>query len=131
MMPQELLAAKSSELHQLVDQLVAIVSDAVVQQTPVHTVEGRALSTLLRAGLATIQLLVDCLGDGDVGEHHQLDNGRRVHRSPQPQPRPYVSIFGPVRIERFVYAAGEGQKIEFAAVDARLALPESKFSYLL
>jgi hypothetical protein len=45
--------------------------------------------------------------------------------------RPYVSIFGPVQIERFVYAERKGQAIAFVELDARLALPDSKFSYLL
>lgn len=131
MMPQERLAAKSTELHGLVDNLLTIVSTAVAQQTPVHEVEREAFATLLRAGLATIQLLVDCLGDGDVGATHQLEDGRTLQRSAQPQGRPYVSIFGPVAIERFVYAVRKGQKIEFAELDARLDLPEGKFSYLL
>jgi hypothetical protein len=130
-MPQEIIAAKSERLHEIVDELLTIVSDALQQQTPVHEVEEKAFQTLLRAGLATIQLLVDCLGNGDVGEVYQLPDGRRVKRSLQPQARPYLSIFGPIDIECFVYAEREGQKIEFAAVDARLALPESKFSYLL
>ena len=130
-MPQEIIAAKSEDLHQIVDELLTIVSDAVQQKTPVHKVEGKAFKTLLRAGLATIQLLVECLGNGDVGEVHELPDGRTVKRSPQPQARSYVSIFGPIDLERFVYAKREGQKIEFAEVDARLALPEGKFSYLL
>jgi hypothetical protein len=36
-----------------------------------------------------------------------------------------------MHVERYVYAQRLGQKIEFAELDARLALPESKFSYLL
>ena len=130
-MPQEIIAAKSEYLHQIVDQLLTIVSDAVEQQAPVHEVERKTFETLLRAGSATIQLLVDCLGNGDVGEVYELPDGRTVKRSPQPQARPYVSIFGPIDIERFVYAEREGQKLEFAEVDARLALPQGKFSYLL
>lgn len=130
-MPQEKIAAKSAQLHQVVEELLTIVSDAVEQRTPVHEVEGKAFQTLLRAGLATIQLLIDYLGQGDVGETYQLEDGRMLKRSPQAEPRPYVSIFGAVQIERFVYAEREGQKIEFVELDARLALPDSKFSYLL
>jgi len=131
MMPQQLIAAKSQELHQIVDKLLTIVSNALGQQTPIHEVESQAFQTLLQAGRASVQLLVDCLGDGDVGEEHQLPDGTLLKRSAQPQPRPYMSIFGELDIQRYVYAAREGQAIQFAAVDARLALPESKFSYLL
>ena len=130
-MPQQVIAAKSKELHQIVDQLVTIVSEGVQQQTPIDQVEQKTFDTLLQAGLATVQLLVDCVGDGDLGPEYQLPDTRTVKRSQQPHRRCYVSIFGELNIDRFVYAVREGQKIEFAAVDARLALPESKFSYLL
>jgi hypothetical protein len=129
--PQELIIAKSKQLHETVDQLVTIVADAIQQQTPVHETEKNVFKTLLRAGLATIQMLVDCLGKGDVGEELELADGRLVKRSPTPERRPYVSIFGPVQIERFVYAERKGQAIVFVELDARLALPDSKFSYLL
>ena len=88
MMPEELFAAKSRELHQIVDKLLGIVSDALGAQTPIHEVESKAFQTLLQAGRATVQLLVDCLGDGDMGEEHQLSDGTIVKRSAQPQPRP-------------------------------------------
>jgi hypothetical protein len=130
-MTQQVIVAKSEELHRIVDELLGIVSDAVQQQTPIHHVEKKTFETLLRAGLATVQLLVEVLGKGDVGPAYELPDGRTVQRSPRAEPRPYVSIFGPVQIERFVYAEREGQKIEFAELDARLALPDSKFSYLL
>jgi hypothetical protein len=76
-------------------------------------------------------LLVDCLGNGDVGETYQLPDGRLLKRSEEVHRHPYISIFGPLHIERFVYAVREDQRIEFCEVDARLALPASKFSYLL
>ena len=131
MMPQELIAAKSQELHQIVDELLTVVADAVQQYTPIHEVESKALKVLLRGGHRAVQLLVDCLGDGDVGEEHQLPEGTLVTRSEQPQARSYVSIFGELDITRYVYAQRKGQAIKFAAVDARLALPAGKFSYLL
>jgi hypothetical protein len=131
MLPQQLIAAKSEEVHQVVGELIAIVSDAVEQQSPIHEVESKAFKILLKAGRKALQLLVDCLGDGDVGEEHQIPEGVTVRRSEKPHPRPYLSIFGELEIQRYVYAEREGQEIKFAAVDARLALPESKFSYLL
>jgi len=131
MISNERIAAKRQELHQIVDQLLRHVSEGVEQQTPIHEVESQTFQTLLEAGRTTLQWLIDLQGDGDVGEEHQMLDGKTLQRSPEPHPRPYVSIFGELRIERYVYAQREGQKIEFAAVDARLALPESKFSYLL
>ena len=86
MMPQKRVAAKSQELHQIVDELLTVVSDAVQQYTPIHEVESKALKILLRGGRRAVQLLVDCLGDGDVGEewwraekHRQFRAGGRLH----------------------------------------------------
>ena len=131
MMPQERIAAKSQELHQIVDELLTLVSDAVQQYMPIHEFESRALKVLLRGGHRSVQLLVDCLGDGDMGEEYQLPEGTLLKRSEQPPQRDYVSIFGKIDIQRFVYAQRRGQAIQFAAIDARLALPAGKFSYLL
>jgi hypothetical protein len=131
MMAQELIAAKSAELHQIADEVVTLVSDGVREGMPIHEVELKVFRRLLGAGHAALQLLVDSLGDGDLGEEHQLPDGRTVKRSPDVQKRPYVSIFGELDIKRYVYLEREGQKIELAAVDARLGLPEGKFSYVL
>jgi hypothetical protein len=131
MMPQECVAAKSQELHQVVDEIVTIVADAARNHTPIHEVESKTLKVLLQAGRKALQLLVDCLGKGDVGEEYQLPDGTTVKRSAEPQSREYVSIYGKIDLERYVYAQRKGQAIQFAAIDARLALPAGKFSYLL
>jgi len=131
MIAQEEIVAKSQELHQVVDELVTIVADAVRDHTPIHKVEGKSMKVLLLAGQKALQLLVNCLGNGDMGREHQLPDGTTVKRSDKPEPRPYVSIFGNLDITRYVYAQRKGQAIEFAAIDARLALPAGKFSYLL
>ncbi len=131
MIPERLIAAKSQQLHQIVDQLLTVVSDAVREHTPIHEVESKALQIFLQGGRITVQLLVDCLGDGDMGEEHPMPDGTILKRSAEPQPRPYVSIFGEVNIRQYVYAQREGQAIQFAPLAARLALPESKFSYRL
>lgn len=131
MISNELIAAKRQELHRIVDQLLSQVSQGVEQQTPIHEVESQTFQTLLEAGRATLGLFIEMQGDGDVGKEHQLPDGKVLQRSPEPHTRSYVSIFGELEIERYVYAQREGQKIEFAAVDGRLALPQSKFSHLL
>lgn len=131
MIAQEIIIAKSQELHQVVGELVTVVTDAVRDHTPIHKVEAKGMKILLRAGQKALQLLVDCLGNGDMGEEHQLPEGTLVERSEQPHTRPYVSIFGELDITRYVYAQRKGQAIKFAAIDARLALPAGKFSYLL
>ncbi len=68
---------------------------------------------------------------GDIGEQCELPDGRMLTRSPEPKTREYQSVFGSFTLERYVYAQRPGQKAELIPLDARLALPESKFSYLL
>jgi hypothetical protein len=124
MMAKEMIAAKRAELHGIVDELLGLVSESIEEQVPFHKVELRTFRKLLQAGHAIVQLLVDCQGNGDVGETWDFPDGKTLKRSKEPHPHPYVSIFGPLHIERFVYAVREGQRIEFCEVDARLALPE-------
>ena len=96
MIAEELIAAKREELHGIVDELLGIVSESVEEQVPIHKVELKAFRKLLRAGHTIVQLLVDCQGDGDVGETCDLADGTTVTRSKEPHARPYVSIFGPL-----------------------------------
>jgi hypothetical protein len=131
MIPQSTLDAKSQELHQIVNQLISHVADEAQRQTPIHQIESQVFKTLLQAGRVVIEMLIAAQGTGDVGDEHTLADDRTLKRSAEPQPRRYVSIFGELEISRYVYAARDGQKIEFIPVDARLALPESVFSYLL
>jgi hypothetical protein len=131
MMAKELMGAKSAELHGIVDDVMKIVSEGIRDGSPMHEMELKTFRKLLEAGHAAMQLIVDCLGDGDVGEEYQLSEKRTLKRSSKRKERPYVSIFGELEIERYVYAQRKGQEIEFAEVDARLALPEGKFSYVL
>jgi hypothetical protein len=130
-MSKEAVAAKSGELHQHVDQLVELVGNAVEHRTPLHQVEENTLRVLLKMGRATLQILFDVLGTGDVGETVELPEGRTAKRLMETHSRDYVSVFGEFQLERHVYGQREGRKIECIPLDARLALPESKFSYLL
>ncbi len=72
MIAQEVIVAKSQEIHQVVDEIVTVVGDAVRDHTPIHKVEGKALKILLQAGQKALQLLVDCLGNGDMGQEHDF-----------------------------------------------------------
>jgi len=85
MMAQELIAAKSQELHQIVDEVVTLVSDGVQQGTPIHEVESKAFRTLLQAGRTALQLLVDCLGDGDLERSTRCPMVE--HSNDRPNPR--------------------------------------------
>lgn len=129
--PQQLIAAKRTELRKVVEQLLRHIDDAAQLGTPIHEVEAATFETLLQAGRAALQLLVDAAGNGDRGPEYTTGDGKTLKRSAEVQSRPYTSVFGPLRVQRYVYSQRKGQKVEFVEVDARLALPEGKFSYLL
>ena len=77
MMVKEIISAKQKELHGIVDELLGIVSESVEEQVPVHKVESKVFQKLLQAGHTIIQLLVDCQGNGDVGETCDLPMQKR------------------------------------------------------
>lgn len=131
MMTDQIVADKTSKIYALVGALVSLVDDAVEGHTPLHEVEKEVLSRVLHIGGEAIQLLFDKLGPGNVGETCQLADGRTLKRSKELKTREYQSVFRSFTLERYVYAQREGQKAELIPFDARLALPESKFSYLL
>ena len=58
-------------------------------------------------------------GDGDAGETVTYEE-RVLQRSEAPHQRRYVSIFGELKIPRYVYSAGEKKAIEYAPLDADL-----------
>ena len=69
-----------------------------------------------------IQPFVADFGDGDLGKTTQRE-GRTLRRSAELHTRRYVSIFGELKIERFVYDVRPKQKIEVATVDEQRGLP--------
>jgi hypothetical protein len=131
MMAEQIVASKTSKIYAMVDELLELVDEAIEDRAPLHEVEQGVLSRVLAIGRETIQRLLDELGRGDVGEQFPLPGGRTLKRSEEPKTREYQSVFGVFTLERYVYARRNGQRAELIPLDARLALPQSKFSYLL
>jgi hypothetical protein len=96
----------------------------------IDQVERGLFSRLLAIGLALLKAYIAKLGHGDAGETLQRE-GRTLRRSDQPHRRRYLSIFGELLLERFVYAIRPKQKIEYAALDEQLGLPPGEHSYVL
>jgi hypothetical protein len=129
---QEAVDAKSQELNSFVARLRELITEAIEGDSmAMHELEKSVLETLLSMGRTCVKIVLDVLSPGDVGETVELPDGRTVERSDEPHPRPYLSVFGEFKLSRYVYGRGEGRKIELIPLDAHLALPESKFSYLL
>ena len=112
-------------------ELTGFVTEAARDGLPAHELERSLWHYLLQLGHDLQAAYFALAGDGDCGETLTLADGRVVKRLPEPHSRPYQSIFGDFILERVVYGTREGQLIEAAPLDARLGLPEGKFSYLL
>ena len=131
MFAQNPSSAKPEDLLGAAQALAAWVQQAAQQGTPVHEVEREIFRCVLAIGRLALGQFFASQGTGDLGETVTLPEGRTLRRLPEMHGREYVSIFGAFHLERTVYGTREGQKIELAPLDARLALPASKFSYVL
>jgi hypothetical protein len=127
-MTQEHAFLKAQEQLQA---LIAFVQQSSQQQLRLDQVERGLFSRLLQLGFSLLTAYVAAAGDGNVGDTATDRSNQTWKRLPEPHARPYRSIFGPLRIARFVYGTREGQKIQHVPLDAVLGLPEGDFSYVL
>jgi len=127
MMAQEKQFLKSQQQFKA---LCELVQQAGRDGLRMDEIEGQLMPGLMLLGRRFLEEHVAAQGDGDVGSNASSDN-RTLQRSQEPHSRRYLSIFGEVIIERYVYVAREGQKAEYVPLDARLGLPAGENSYLL
>lgn len=111
--------------------LCNLIEQANQKQQRIDEVERDLFAGLLALGQTLLQGFVTQAGDGDAGPALSTEDGRTLQRLAARHPRRYLSIFGEIDINRWVYAQREGQKIEFAPLDAQLGLPAGEFSYVL
>lgn len=115
------------------DEVTALrqfIHDAVRQGIPAHEVEQQLFRRLLGLGHTLLGEFFEQQGTGDVGEQVILPDGEVVSRQAELHERPYTTIFGEFTLRRTVYSRGPQHKL-VVPLDARLHLPESKFSQLL
>ena len=110
--------------------IIRLVEQAVEKGRRIDETERELFAELMSVGRTMLEGFVAAHGDGDVGQRTE-HRGRRLRRLQVPHARRYLSIFGELRISRFVYAVREGQKVEFAPLDQQLGLPAGEFSYVL
>ncbi len=130
MIPQEMVVAKA-EVESTVAELWQFVAGAAREATAAHLVEEQLFRKLLALGRQLYSQFLALQGTGDVGEHFALPDGRQLQRLENTHQRPLQTIFGEFSLDRAVYGTREGQAIEAVPLDARLQLPDSKFSHLL
>ena len=112
-------------------RLIALVREAIAEGRRIDEVEKDLFTELLHLGHTLLTGFVQGHGAGNVGATTTDKDGNTCQRLPEKHTRRYVSIFGELTIERFVYGTREGQKFTAIPLDERLGLPASDFSYLL
>jgi hypothetical protein len=121
---------KGESLVELAKRLHACVHEAAHQGKPLHEVERRVLDEVLRIGFTALEYFFACQGDGDLGATVTTASEQQLQRSAEPVERPLRTVFGEHRLQAYVYAPGPKKKIELRPIDARLALPPGRYSYL-
>ncbi len=112
------------------DALLGWIDQADGDSLRIDQVERGLFSRLLAIGFVLLEAYVAKFGHGDAGKTVERE-GRTLCRSAEPHQRRYLSIFGELLIDRFVYAIRPKQKIEHVAVDEQLGLPQGECSYVL
>lgn len=122
---------KAETLHECVRRLEEFTREAARLGMSLHEVEQKTLGAVLHMGKLNVDLFLAAQGDGDLGETVTTADGRTLQRRQEPVKRPLRTVFGQHSFSQFVYATGPKRKIELRPIDARLGLPEGKYSYLL
>lgn len=121
---------KGLPVAQMIGSLSRLVEEAVETGRAAHEVEHGLWKALLVLGQQLLGRYFELLGSGDEGVEVVVD-GQRLKRSSSPQRRRYLSVFGELGLDRWVYARGEKQQVVYAPFDQRAKLPKLKYSYLL
>ena len=117
-------------LADAVCQLETLVGQAAREGRSLHQAERAILDSVLDIGRRCVDQFITLQGDGDLGETVTTAARTVLIRSPEPADRPLRTIFGEHVARAFVYGRGPKQLIEFRPVDARMQLPEERFSHL-
>ena len=131
MMAQNPTADKMAMLSAALDDLRAFVMSQAQAGATFHDFEEGLWQRMLRMGHSAVDHFLTAHGTGDLGESFPLPNGGPLRRLEQLHRRDLTCVFGTFTLARTCYGTREGQKIAFVPLDARLALPEAKSSYLL
>lgn len=128
-----MMIAQHQQLHKaqkVFSRLLELVQQAGDEQLRADLLERQLLALLLELGFELLEFHFTQCSDGNIGQIVEK-HGKTLRRLEGLRRRRYVSIFGEHSIDRYVYAAREGQKIEHVEVDQRLGLPADDFSYVL
>jgi hypothetical protein len=106
------------------------IKEASGRNAPVHEVEQGVWEGMLETSREEIAAYI-ALQDREEYPAEMEVEGKRLRRLQQKRHRTYLSAFGPIAYERYVYAARETQRQEAIPLDAKLGMPKGDISYLL
>jgi hypothetical protein len=130
-MKYEYLDIFGTKLHDQLQKIMVDIQDASKAEEDAHKVERNIHESMRVIGFNLLEYFFSLSGDGDQGSEIIMPDGHSVRKLNEIHTRLYRSIYGEHLLKRAVYGTREGQKIEWVPLDAKLNLPESKFSYLL
>jgi len=111
-------------------QMCAFVERALAEGQRIDQVERSLFPQAMTMCLEMLRSFVNAHGDGDQGATIEREE-KTLQRLPAPHEKRYLSIFGELLIDRFVYGTREGQAIDWSPLDAVLGLPAGENSYVL
>jgi len=111
--------------------LVEGAKRAAQQGDSLDSLERNTWSTVREIGFAALELFIHLQGQGDLGLTTQTPDGQTLHRSTEPAACTIRSIFGRHAFQQYTYSPGAKKAIELRPIDARMSLPEARWSYLL
>ena len=114
-----------------IEEIFEYLRSAISENHRIDQIERRLFDLFLAAGRASLEDIIIAAGDGDQGQQIESDDGQKLKRSADKRSRTYRSIFGSLKITRFVYSVGEKTKALVKPVDQRLGLPSDETSYVL
>jgi hypothetical protein len=116
--------------HEQFQRMCEFLERALSEGHRVDQVERGLFPQAMTMCLELLRSFVEAHGDGDRGKTLQRE-GKILDRLPKPHEKRYLSIFGELLIDRWVYGTREGQAIEWLPLDAALGLPVGENSYVL
>lgn len=120
-----------SEIISLAQELADLTKRAAQQGDSFDSVERAVWTHVRRIGHSALELFIRLQGTGDLGATVETAEGRALCRSKQPAACAIRSIFGRHEFQQYTYSTGKNKPISLRPLDARMALPAMRWSYLL
>ena len=103
---------------------------AAERGAPVHEVEQSVWKNMQEVSREEIAAYI-AMQDVESYPPEIEVEGKRLRRLKEKRRRSYLSAFGPISFQRYVYATRETQRQEVIPLDAKLGMPKGETSYLL